>query len=352
MGLVAFLTPPVSDLYRHTNDYFYYQSLPWGNFIETLDSDCLTQIISYLLAHFGINYAFARLTFVTISLSIYFYIFHDILLKQIANRNKYFLLWVILFAGYNYFELVLGVRYGLATAFFIAAFYFLYIKNNILKSLVFIVLSSLSHYFLFPISILMYLIYFIPISISKRCFFILSGISLTVGFVLATSFILTYYNQQAVFYIDGEWGEEYASNATFKGLIYYYIKRLWILPLFYFFIRETCNYGKIRNLIYILFLIFISIISLATISGRLITIISILLVFYFILNYRVQTKSTVNIILISSLLFFSANIYTNRFVLDNNPYWGLCKPLIFLLDNDIYSKSWVYTNINEDGFFK
>lgn len=351
LGIVAFLTPPVTDLYRHTLDYFYYQSLPWKNFIETIDEDVITQIISYSFAHFGINYAFVRLVFVTISLSIYFYIFYNLLLEKKISRKIYFILWIVLLAGYNYFELVLGVRYGLATAFFIGAFYFLYLKKKILKSLIFIMLSSFTHFFLFPISILMFLFYYIPISINKRCFLILSGISLGIGFVLATNFILTYYNQQTA-YIDGQYGVEYTSNVSFKGLIYYYLKRLWIIPLFYFFIRDKSNYTQMRNIIYILILMFISVISLSVISGRIITIISILLILYFLLNYKKQDRYMFNIILLSSILFFSANIYTYRFVLGNNPYLGLCKPLILLLDNDIYSKSWVYENINQDGFFK
>ena len=352
LGIVAFLTPPVSDLYRHTSDYFFYQSLSWENFLEFLDKDVIAQIVSYTFSKIGINYAFVRLLFVSISLIIYFYIFHDLLYNQIIKRKNFFLLWIILLTGYNYFELVLGVRYGLAVSFFFGSFYLLYFKHSFFKSLIFVILSSLTHFFLFPISIIMFSVYYIPFSIKKRYFFILCGVFMLIGFSLASNFILTYYEQQSS-YIDGSWGIEYKSSLSFKGLTYYYLKRIWILPLVYFYLKDEYEYLKVRKLIYILLLMFISVIPLATLSGRIITIISIFLLFYFILRYKSKKQNCIfNIILISSTLFFCSNLYTYRFVLGKDHYIDLCKPLFFVLDNDIYSKSWMYNNINEDGYFK
>lgn len=352
LGIVAFLTPPVSDLYRHTSDFYSYKSLSLKNFMESLNADFVAQTISYFLAQNGINFAFARFFYVLISLSIYFYIFNDLLLNKDLRWKEYFLLWVILFAGYNYFELVLGIRFGLATAFLFGSFYFLFFKKNLLYSLIFGLFSSFTHYFLFPITILMFIVYYIPFKINKKMFLILSVISIFLGFSLASSFIFTFYDQQAG-YIDGQWGLEYTSNASLRGLIYYYLKRYWILPLFYFCLITDNTYFKMRNLIYVLAFFFMSISPVAVISGRIATIISIFLVFYYVLNYKIKSNKTLfNIILLSSLSFFMVNIFAYRFAYKNNPYLELYKPIIFILDNQIYSKDWLYSNINDDGYFK
>lgn len=50
VGLMGYLTPPVSDLYRHTIDYYSYEFLSWKAFRGTLERDFVTQTLSYVFA--------------------------------------------------------------------------------------------------------------------------------------------------------------------------------------------------------------------------------------------------------------------------------------------------------------
>lgn len=52
VGLMGYLTPPVSDLYRHTIDYYSYEFLSWKAFRGTLERDFVTQTLSYVFAKF------------------------------------------------------------------------------------------------------------------------------------------------------------------------------------------------------------------------------------------------------------------------------------------------------------
>ena len=64
MGLMAYLTPPVGDLYRHTMNYFNYQNTDFSHFINSLRGDigierCRKEIapVAYGFLLYGFGYS-------------------------------------------------------------------------------------------------------------------------------------------------------------------------------------------------------------------------------------------------------------------------------------------------------
>lgn len=351
LGIVAFLTPPVGDLYRHTRDYFAITNISYDTFIQSLKDDMLVQVFAYFLAKNGLGYPLARLIYTIVEISILGCIFND-LVNDEKNKNKRFSLFVVCICGFNFISAVLGVRSGLAMCFFLFGYHLLYNKRNRIVSVIFLVLAMYTHFFYVPLSVILLLLYYFSFHLSKAKFIFLALITLGIGMMISSFLILKYWDTKAG-YLEGQWGTEYLSIASFKGMIYYYITRCWIIPLYVFFVFNK-ERTSLRTLIYIFSLAFLATLGFATISGRILGVLSVLLMFYYLQYYRNCSVKLARYILLGSVLYFGSNLYTYRNVIffpSNNQYSEMWKPLPLVLQND-YSKEWIYLHINKDGSFK
>lgn len=351
LGIIAFLTPPVGDLYRHTQDYFALENISFDRFIQSLKDDMLVQIFAYFLATNGVEYPWARLVYLTIEVSILGYVFND-LVNDEMDKSKRFSLFVTFICGFNFVVAVLGVRHGFAMCLFLMGYYLLYYKEEKMVSLMFFLLAIFTHFFFIPLSAVALLLYYFPFYLSKTKFVFLALIAITSGMMISSFFILRYWDAKAS-YLEGVWGTDYLSTVSFKGMIYYYAKRCWIIPLFIFFLWNKENSLQ-KTLIYIFALAFLATSGLATISGRIMDVISFLLMFYYLQYYKECSIKLARYIWLGSLLYFGSNFYTHRDIIiipSNNHYSEIWKPLPLVLQND-YSKEWIYTHINKDGLLK
>lgn len=352
LGLVAFLTPPYSDLYRHTMRY-YQEPDSFNLFLQYLsirrDTDFLTQFVSYTLSNCNIDFAFARLFYIVVEISIVSYIFRQIYPIN-ETRSVRFVLFVICFFSYNFFVSTIGVRHGLALSFYLLALYLLYVKENSTSSILCYGLASITHFAFFPLALIAFCVHFIPYKISNKTFIILSVICLCTGLIVSTFLISTFFKEESGAYLNGEWGVNY--KTTFNGMVFYYLRRFWILPFFLYFIKYNQNTDyRLKNIIYALVLLFLMTSSLATLSGRILDIVTSILILYYVGSYKNHRFLRVKTALIISSIFFSANIYTFRdvaFISDNNHYSELYKPLPILL-NSTFSKYWIHNHVNAKG---
>lgn len=351
LGIVAFLTPPVEDLYRHTRDYFAITNISYDTFIQSLKDDVLVQVFTYFLAKNEWGYPWARLIYTVVEISILGYIFSD-LANDEKNKNKRFSLFVVCICGFKFIAAVLSVRYGLAVCLFLFGYHLLYNKRNKIVSMIFLVLAMSTHFFFVPLSVVLLLLYYFPFHLSKTKFIFLALITLGTGMMISSFLILKYWDTKAG-YLEGMWGTDYFSTVSFKGMIYYYIKRCWIIPLYIFFVFNKERTSQ-RTLIYIFSLAFLATSGFATISGRIIDVLSFLLILYYLQYYRDCSIKLARYILLGSVLYFGSNLYMHRniiFVPSNSHYSEIWKPLPLVLQND-YSREWIYSHINKDGSFK
>jgi len=327
-------------------------------FADTLEDDFfrddfLTQYISFLLYKCGIPYQFARLFYTTIEVGILGYLFNRYVPKTESNK-KALLLFIVLLGGYNFMGVVLSVRYGLGISLFLLGYYYLYSRHNIPLSLGIFIIAAATHFFFLPLSILSVILYIAPFRINNLIFCVSASFAIVFGMFLSSWYIMQYWEARSD-YLEGQWGTEYFSEVSFKGLIFYYIKRIWALPCFLFFILHKNGDGRERRIIYVFALLFISVVGFATISGRVIDVLTLLTVLYLLRNYKECSVKLSRCILLGSMLYFFSMIYTNReiFFNSNNSYLTeIWKPLPIVLEKE-YTQSWIFWHIDDiDGSFK
>lgn len=86
LAVMASLTAPVSDLFRHTRDYFYMEHYSFDTFCHTLKDDFVTQSFAYFLQSCNIKYPVARIVYTIIAYSISFWIFDDLVRDKYSNN--------------------------------------------------------------------------------------------------------------------------------------------------------------------------------------------------------------------------------------------------------------------------
>lgn len=351
LAVMAYLTPPVGDLYRHTRDYFRMEYYDLEAFIHTLKDDFVTQLFSYFLSYFHIRYPVARLVYTVIGFSIKFWIFNDIVFGKYSNRN-YFILFLIFFCCSGFFSFVLSVRHGFASSLFFLGFYLFYVKRRFGVGIIMFILASAIHYTFATLSVLVIFLFFLKINISNKLFFLLVAIVGLFGLILSTFIINTFFIDQAGAYLEGEWGTEY--QTTFKGWVMYWLTRVSVLPMFVFFLRNKIDKDPWNNVIYMFSLLFAMTFSLLTISGRLLGSLSGFLLYFYLRNNEWCSLKLERLIIVTSIFMFSCSIYTNRALFTNlqiSAYSEIWKPLPVVLQHD-YDKHWVNSHIRLDGDIK
>lgn len=349
LAVMAYLTPPVGDLYRHTRDYFRMEYYSLEAFEHTLKDDFLVQSFAYFLSSCHIRYPVARFIYTIIGYYITFWIFLDIVKFKYSNK-QYFILFLLVVFSSGFFNFVLGVRNVFASKFYLLGFYLLYEKKNILGLLPLLIAPCI-HFSFLALDMVLVVLFFLKIQISNKVFMTLGVLLFSVGLLLSTYLVTHFYETQAG-YLSGQWGTNY--TASTNGMIYHYIGRIWWIPMFYFFARNKVAYDSWNNVIYVLILLFLMTCNLATISGRLLISSNSILVFYVIKNNMICSRRLWQLIVYSICFIFICSIYDNRkFFLNSNisVYSELWKPLPVVLQHD-FDKKWVFSHIRADGDIK
>lgn len=350
LAVMASLTAPIGDLFRHTRDYFNMANYSFEAYCHTLKDDFVVQSFAYFLQSCHIKYPVARIVYTIIGYSISFWVFDDLVRGKYANR-EYFLLFLLFFCTSGYFGFVTGVRNLFASKFFILGFYLLYEKGYKIRALVPLLIAPCIHFSFASLSLLIFALYFWRFEISNRAFIIIALVLFVVGLILST-FLVKYFFESHADYLEGQWGTDY--QASIKGMIYYYIGRIWWIPLLYFFMKDKI-YGEHWNrAIYIFALLFCMTYQLATISGRLlITLTTMLVIFY--LKYNMLCKQSMEkMILASAIFIFLCSVYNYRTIIFNpsiSAYQEAWKPLPIVLQHD-FDQHWLYSHIRSDGDIK
>lgn len=351
LGLVAFLMPPFEDLFRHTRDYFrmaHYASLAS---VPLHSDDFLVQYFSYFLYTYGIKYPVCRLLLSFIEMMILTKIFYELTLSEESGliRCK---LFVILFCSFNFIVAVLGVRHGFSVCLWTLGCYLLYYKQRFVPAVLLFILAPCVHFFFLSLSIMAIVVYILPIKdMPLKLYIVLCFLSLLIGFAVSSVIINSLYEDQ-VGYLSGQWGDGYVAST--KGMIFFYIKRLWIIPLFWVFVTGKKIENRVRMLIYLIFLCFLLTFRLATISGRFVDVLTMLLAIYFILNYKYVPERILNLVLTMAIMYMLSNVYAQRNMLFNANiahFSEMWKPLPLLLQHD-YDKQWTYQHIDVMGDIK
>lgn len=355
MGLMAYLTPPVGDLYRHTMNYFNYQNTDFSHFINDLRGDILLDFISYVLARLRIPYDFVRLFYVTISYLILNRIFNwYIRYPDIPySKKEAFIRYIFVFSGLLFFNLTLGVRFTFAAMLFLLSLH-LYINCDKKGTAVFyLLLSVMTHYSM--IAYCLFVLVFMCAHFNKSLTIIillaaagLSNILMNIiePYVTVTEFIGQGYLE------DGKWGSGAGEYISPIKLLYYFICKIISCPILLFCLRIYDRKDKWQNVLVSFFFLLFLLWPLQTLSDRTAQILLIISPLFLIYSENRSCKRISGKYLTTLLLLwmfvYAGNIYgmDNPRALSRYRHTLLPVPVIF---SQHYEQSWIMHNIDTDG---
>lgn len=358
VGLMGYLTPPVSDLYRHTIDYYSYEFLSWKAFRGTLERDFVTQTLSYVFCKNSIPYDFIRFLYLTIQFYVSLWVFYKVSNANVYKRGKRdlflrFLIW-ILFS--NFIVSALGVRFPLASSFYVLGCYYLLHKRNMKKAIFFFGISMCVHFSMCYFIILLFVIYKIPFK--KRsavlCMIMVSLIISEVVIKNLESYFISQDLYGGAYWGNGIWGTGFKEQASLKGVIYSYIMQACMIPYYIYFYKSYDSQNRwCRWMSGALILIVMSF-SLETVSSRVRPLFGALSMAYLLAmesKGKIMSDKLRRAFVFFACIAFMSNLYTNRETIIHSRYLRIAEPVPLLL-SDHYTKYWVFTNVANDGSIK
>lgn len=354
MSLLAFLTAPVGDLFRHTLMYFAMETYSYERFVHTIDFDFIMQFLEYFMAKHNIPFEFLRLAYTFISYSILNYIFNHLISNSdcLYKKSEYFNRYMLTFMSMNFFVLVLGVRYLFATSVFTLGVYYYLCEGKKTFALLFVCLSIFIHYSLFYYGLFIFL--FIHIKMNKQTFLFSLILGLIISDVLISQFesILVEQNLQGSSYLgDGKWGKGFKEQLDLKDIIYMYVS---YIPCLFTVIYAIKRIKKGRIYVYFttLALLIAITFSLGSVSGRITKIfylgIPMLVLWEERRDKRKMAQRYYNAIFYSMVLLYAATLLGMRNPLHHSDYQYIAAPAPIILTHQ-YDKDWIYQHVNNDG---
>ena len=352
MGLLAFLTPPFADLYRHYDNYLFWEGLHWDDWSwELLFLNGLIQVPYMLFVNNGISFEYVRLMELFFGYLVMSHIFNDIIRNSQREYSKIdiFIRFIILLFTINFFYTVLGVRFGFALCLYSLAIYKLIQKKEVLSGFILWLLSIGWHLGIGLFSIPAYVLYKIKLSGKKTLiFFVICAFFINT--IIAVLSPLTAGRSEWYFSGDGNSATSYG-QMSFAGLVLTLAGLVSQAPLF-FHIFKTDMTTKMKKISISWTIISVSFITNAVVFGRAYwgsTYIA-LICFFIMDSIKITPPRSVRYILCGALMAFLINVLSYRYGAIN--YYKTIFPLPYVL-NHHYNDSWINKNIDsETGNFK
>lgn len=354
MALLAFLTAPVGDLYRHTIAYFMMETYTYNRFVSTIESDFIMQFLEYFMARHNIPYEYLRLVYTFIAYSIFNYIFNQLISGSDCQyrKSEYFSRYILSFMSLNFFGLVLGVRFTFAASVFTLGAYYYLCERRKIPALLFFTLSIFIHYSFLYYGL--FIILFIHIRINKRIFVLFLLLGLIISELLISrfeSFLLKENLQGASYLGDGKWAKGYREQQELINVLFLYVKYIVCLPIALYVLR-TIRKERIHRYILALILLVAVTFSLGNVSGRVTTIfyscIPMLVLYEERQNQKKIPRPYYKATFYAIFLMYAATFYGMKNPRHNSEYQYIAAPTPIILTNH-YDRIWIYQHVNNDG---
>ena len=354
LGIVAYLSPPIWDLYRH--NMLYYQMQNWNVQYLLLvfsTSGLVAPLTSYILGCNDISFQWQRFIFTIIECSCIFWLLLQQHYKCTGRTRLIFLLLVLI--GFNFYWAIESVRGPLAMCLYLVGSYNILHNRYFLFSTILLLISCFTHTFYLVFTIITFIILLTNLNLGQRTNIICSLIALLLG-----STITLFFNQilldligigASEKYTTGAWAQEQINQQGFNSLVYYQLKRFWFIPIYiYYFLNFTRD--KWSTLIGIIGMMYLCTLSFWTISERVADLLCMLLIYNYIYTFKNTHYKLINLVLISMCMYATIVMIRRRFILlpQNNFYSELIYPLPIILSNEQYDLDWINKNLIDDDF--
>lgn len=353
--------PPSQDAYRYREMYYDTSDVTIRLFSEE-GKDFLLPLLMRLFNYLGFSFENFRFVLLLFCYVLWIQIFLFFIDRFYFSKKNYALLVVCMLFCIRIYSLSYGIRFAVASIFFIYSFFLFFFVRKRFKSFTFLLLALCMHFsiilmiLLFPVT---FLLKCLRVSFKKKVLYILlltpiisSALTDTVelfSVMTGNEFMSGYANA----YIEGTWGtNEMLSWLSFNGLCYTFGRILPLLFIIAFCCCFNCNSFLANFFLSTLLLLEISLSSLSLILRF--SNISIMLGFILILcnikNISMQLMK-MKILSFSFVFVFILYSYAMRDDLINGKQYKaiLCPISTFFTDQ--YPDTWVREKLHLDGIF-
>ena len=358
MGLVAYLFAPTGDTYEYYKDYLKYQTISFSDYIGILQFDIVHETILYFFARCNIYFGFFRFFIAFICYELIFSVYKTVIRETNIGFNNTGRFWVFLFFFFvvGFATFLRGIRFNFALAIFFYGYCCMFYNKRLLRGILFMLITALTHYSLIPIVIPTVLIYYLPFNVKKKTVFLL----LVILYVLSSTLLVSVIEMMKLgvelkerldFYTTGYWAGDVLGDHSLKFRYAQILVRLTFYPLillYIFKIKSIRDYGLYSFML----LVLIIVADMNTIFNRY----SFFSIFAFIVPYLINRdfsylKRDFYILLIISFISYSASVFSFRRELSVGKVERIFyMPLPGILLTT-YDKQWINSHMYDNGDF-
>lgn len=353
-GLFAFLTPPVTDLYRHTLDYYDYRGMSFYDFVIGYRSfDFIIPFCEWAMSNLRIPYPFLRFALFFLTTYLQLKLFFKIIDGDLYNCRDFRLrLFAVLLLCFS-ISTIIGVRWGVSVVLYEYGTYYLINETNRKKAFYYFFLASMVHFSMLPFIGFIFFFSFIhiPKPLFPVCFIIATIMSLTIGGYVE-GILVSKNLYGADFVSQGEVGSG-NTYITFNGLIFLITTRITKIPyviVFWLFYDNRTLWTRWIGSAILLFALFS---HFGVITSRTLSLFSGISLFY-LFSLEMRTKTTIKylkiiILCLAVMTTFTIYQYRKMFAVSHYEYMFVPAPLSITQD---YDKNWIKFNLDENGEIK
>lgn len=357
-GVMAFLTLPFADLYRHFILFQNIEASPYA-LSELFSEGLFNWFIPFcylMMNQFSIPFDFLRMVEVFTSLIMLFDIFKKYV--EISNvsytKKEYFQRFLILFLFFDFLFTTESVRFGWALCFCLYGYFLLFYRQRRILAIAFLAFAAFIHYTFYMFIISTFIIYRLNFSsrnvlIYCLCFSLLINIGINqISALLGT---------QGSWYLtdSSENGNSYG-DLTIIGLTMYFALKFSIYPFVKLYIKDGNQvvdknaWCKLFNSWLVISVMFI---SSQVVFQRAVWVVMALGPFMLLcIESKVKQSHRIIKLFISFGIFFTiANGLNNHKIVFNSNYNKIIYPLPVILAEP-YDESWVNQHVDGNDILK
>lgn len=351
LGLMAYLSVPSEDLYRHYYLFSYFAVRPVSS-VSWIDIS-LNGVIPYLywvMAHTGIPYGLVRLVELTVGFWLLCLVF-DWMTDHTGrdfSKGEVFARFAILFLFFDFMYTTMGVKFGFALCTYIYSLHMILNKGRKTEGILWFVLTCCWHSSFIFTGLLVYAIYRFKPS-RKTALWICGLLAIAAPLVIgmAGEALL---GRRFEFYFSGRSDVASYGAMTTAGLLLYILPKLTVIPFAILLLRHYNAEQKWCRIALGWLILAIAMISNAVTFYRFWWAFMATGVIMFLELERLVTfpKRTIGTLIVCGCLFTALNALTYHSEVMHSPYYKAFAPAPVILSQD-YDKQWVYSHIKHNG---
>lgn len=353
-GLLAWLQVPLMDLFRHNLSFYEYENLSLIQLFHNKEADYIIPLLKWFLVNHNIPFQVLRLFEISVSIYIMTIIFNDMIEQspRYYTKRQAFKRFCIMILFIEFIQTVSGVRYGFALFLYIFAIHLFINKKQYLGSVIFAILSSLTHNsfsYLIPISLVLYFI-----CRSRKLSIILLFSLLVLGNVLVSMFSHIWESRADWYFSGGNSisGNTYA-DLTIYGILFFLVIRIFLLPYGFLALKYFSPHDKWTRITMVWTILVLAFIVNAVMLFRMCFVLETIGIFCLLAveSRQYLSKRFLNLILICGIMTTIINGINYRDIILNSRYQYIIAPIPSIL-NEQYEYTWIINHIDNNRIIK